>query len=70
MWKYLFLVFVLIGCSNSKVVKTTKNLETKNEKYLLLKGANLYSLGKKSEALDIYEEILKINSKNSVALRE
>ena len=43
MWKYLFLVFVLIGCSNSEVVKTTKNLETKNEKYLLLKGANLYS---------------------------
>ena len=36
----------------------------------MLKGANLYSLGKKSEALEIYEEILKINSKNSVALRE
>ena len=70
MWKYLFLVFVLIGCSNSEVVTTTKNLETKNEKYLLLKGANLYSLGKKSEALEIYEEILKINGKNSVALRE
>ena len=70
MWKYLFLVFVLIGCSNSEVVKTTKNLETKNEKYLLLKGANLYSLGRKSEALEIYEEILKVNSKNSIALRE
>ncbi|MGL5278063.1 MAG: tetratricopeptide repeat protein [Cetobacterium sp.] len=70
MWKYLFLVFMLSGCSNNKVVKTTKNLETKNEKYLLLKGANLYSLGKKSEALETYKEILQINSKNSVALRE
>lgn len=70
MWKYLFLVFVLIGCSNNEVVKPVKNLETKNEKYLLLKGANLYSLGKKSEALEIYEEVLKINRKNSVALRE
>lgn len=70
MWKYLFLVFVLIGCSNNTVVETTENLEVKNEKYLLLKGANLYSLGKKNEALKIYEEILKINSKNSVALRE
>lgn len=70
MWRYLFLVFVLISCSNNTVVKTTKNLETKNEKYLLLKGANLYSLGKKSEALKIYEEILEINSKNSIALRE
>lgn len=70
MRKYLFLVFVLIGCSSSEVVKTGKNLETKNEKYLLLKGANLYSLGRKGEALEVYEEILKINSKNSIALRE
>ena len=70
MRKYLFLVFVLIGCSSSEVVKTGKNLETKNEKYLLLKGANLYSIGRKGEALEIYEEILKINSKNSIALRE
>lgn len=70
MRKYLFLVFVLIGCSSSEVVKTGKNLETKNEKYLLLKGANLYSLGRKGEVLEIYEEILKINSKNSIALRE
>lgn len=70
MWKYLFLVFVLVGCSNIEVEKTSKNLETKNEKYLLLKGANLYSLGKKSEALEVYEDILKINSENSDALRE
>ncbi|MGL4358518.1 tetratricopeptide repeat protein [Cetobacterium sp.] len=69
MYKYLFLVFIFIGCSNKKIVDN-KNLETKDEKYLLLKGANLYSLGKKSEALSTYDEILKINSKNSEALRE
>ncbi|MGL4999989.1 MAG: tetratricopeptide repeat protein [Cetobacterium sp.] len=70
MFKYLFLVFILIGCSNTDTLKVSKKSETKEEKYLLLKGANLYSSGKKSEALLVYEEILKINSKNIVALRE
>ena len=70
MYKYLFLVFIFIGCSNRKLVENTTNSGTKDEKYLMLKGANLYSLGKKSEALSTYEEILKINSRNSEALRE
>ncbi|MGL6065719.1 MAG: tetratricopeptide repeat protein [Cetobacterium sp.] len=70
MLKYLFLVFIFIGCSNTNTQKILKNSETKEEKYLLLKGANLYSSGKKSEALIIYEEILKINNTNVVALRE
>ncbi|MGL4642160.1 MAG: tetratricopeptide repeat protein [Cetobacterium sp.] len=70
MYKYLFLVFIFIGCSNKKLVENTTNSGTKDEKYLMLKGANLYSLGKKSEALSTYEEILKINSRNSEALRE
>ncbi|MGL4652937.1 tetratricopeptide repeat protein [Cetobacterium sp.] len=70
MYKYLFLVFIFIGCSNNRLIENKKKPETKDEKYLLLKGANLYSLGKKSAALSTYEEILRINSKNSEALRE
>ncbi|MGL5000881.1 MAG: tetratricopeptide repeat protein, partial [Cetobacterium sp.] len=70
MFKYLFLIFILIGCSNTDVSKKSNDSKTKEEKYLLLKGANLYSSGKISEALSIYEEILKINNKNIDALRE
>ncbi|MGL5902824.1 MAG: tetratricopeptide repeat protein, partial [Cetobacterium sp.] len=70
MLKYLFLVFILIGCSNKESLKQTEYFETKNEKYLLVKAANLYSLGKKNEALLIYDDILVINSKNLNALRE
>ena len=70
MWKYLFLIFVFVGCNNKTIKETPKEFVKKDEKYLLLKGANLYSLGKKSEALLVYQEILKINNKNSVALRE
>lgn len=70
MWKYLFLIFVFIGCSGKDVKEISRDYIKKDEKYLLLKGANLYSLGKKSEALSVYEEVLKINNENSVALRE
>lgn len=70
MWKYLFLIFVIVGCSSKNTKEAPKDFIKKDEKYLLLKGANLYSLGKKSEALLVYQEILKINDKNSVALRE
>ena len=41
MRKYLFLVFVMIGCSSSEVVKTGKNLETKNN---TIQHAGLFSL--------------------------
>ncbi|MDX8336241.1 MULTISPECIES: tetratricopeptide repeat protein [Cetobacterium] len=70
MWKYLFLVFILVGCSNNSVIKTTKQTKQKDEKYLLLKGANLYSLNKKSEALKVYQQVLKLNKQNQIALRE
>ncbi|MEG2436981.1 MAG: hypothetical protein RSB17_02295 [Cetobacterium sp.] len=44
--------------------------ERSNEKYLVLKGANLYSSGKKSEALKMYTDALKLNPQNLIALRE
>ncbi|WP_297596460.1 hypothetical protein [uncultured Cetobacterium sp.] len=64
MWIYLFFMFILIGCSS------LEKSESSNEKYLVLKGANLYSVGKKSEALKMYEDALKLNPQNLVALRE
>jgi tetratricopeptide (TPR) repeat protein len=70
MFKYLFLIFIFVGCSSNDALRKVNNYETREEKYLLLKGANLYSIGKKSEALLIYEQVLKINNKNIVALRE
>ncbi|MGL4910527.1 MAG: tetratricopeptide repeat protein [Cetobacterium sp.] len=70
MLKYLFLVFILVGCSNEEISKQKEYFETKDEKHLLVKAANLYSLGKKNEALLIYDSILKINNKNLNALRE
>ncbi|MEG0816353.1 MAG: hypothetical protein RSH80_02490 [Cetobacterium sp.] len=57
-------MFTLVGCNN-----LDKN-ERSNEKYLVLKGANLYSSGKKSEALKMYTDALKLNPQNLIALRE
>ncbi|MBC2850551.1 hypothetical protein H5J22_03725 [Cetobacterium sp. 8H] len=64
MWIYLFLMLSLVGCNN------LDRSEKSNEKYLVLKGANLYSSGKKSEALKMYSNALKLNPQNLVALRE
>lgn len=63
MLKYLLLIFLLIGCSNIEKNKTTNN-------YKLLKALNLYSKGEKSKALYVYQEILKENPENIIALRE
>src|SRR5574344_1136943 len=63
MWIYIFLLTVLMGCS-------TVNKVDSNEKYLILKGANLSFAGEKSEALKMYEKALEINPKNIMALRE
>lgn len=70
MYKILFFTLILISCSSNNINTKTEKVVKSNEKYLLLKGANLYSNGKKDEALQIYKEILKINSSNIIALRE
>lgn len=68
MKKYLILMsFIFIfGCSN-----VDKNLNLENEKnILLLKGVNSYSNGEKQRALNYYNKVLKLDSKNILALRE
>lgn len=56
----LSLIF-FIGCTNSN---------TKQEKYMFIKGINLYQKGKTKEALDQYKKIYEMDSKNVVVIRE
>lgn len=69
MWRYMIWMIIFVGCSNNQI-QISKNLNIDTEKYLLVKSANLYSNGKKQDALNLYDEILKKDKKNVIALRE
>lgn len=71
MIKYLFLLFLMIGCSNNDIQLKNKDMSRDEKKqYFILKGANLYSKGKIDEALENYQMVLKLDSKELIALRE
>lgn len=63
MLKYLFLILVLGGCSNTEISNDKKE-------HLLLKGINSYSNGDNQKALKYYEEILKKDKNNELVLEE
>lgn len=67
MIKYLFLLLLLVGCSNNSLKNMSKS---EKQQFLILKAANLYSKGKTDEALENYQKVLKLNSKELIALRE
>lgn len=63
------LTLITLGCSSyNKRENINNNLE--KPEYVLLKGINLKQKGEYSEALVIFEEILKEDSKNKVLLEE
>lgn len=56
----LSLIF-FIGCANSNI---------KQEKYMFIKGMNLYQKGNKKEALDQYKKVYELDSKNILVIKE
>lgn len=63
MMKYIFLIFLLVSCSNLDTRENEKN-------YQILKALNYYSINEKSKALKIYKSILKSDSQNIDIMRE
>lgn len=58
-----------LGYSEIVLEECNKKLQyEKNEKILLLKSNALISLGKNDEANEVFDELLKINSTNSIVL--